>query len=385
MMRLESHIKGYDNWREDPITYLRNHLEYTLNKKKVSDEDRINIGILLGAIKKEGVNEIIRVARTNEPFRVFADIAEAEENIRTKGWKRKVIDCDMVTEEKPWFAAGTLLIKLAKKYYKGNAYTFRIVKDIIDPWEKNNLEDMIHPDLYEKKNPKGFSNNELYKWTKGWEFNIDPLRYKNLKNFMRARVGEQLKYKPEVVKDRLAEKRGKERKIEEEIAFKKQREKEERLHQKYTKAYEDLDEKDGECYAICEIEKVFTKIKNKADCLYIGETENFAARRKNYKDFSKPNNEIVNKLVKKFPKMTRERIASKLKNNVKVKRLRFKSLHHVGYRRHIEGYLIQRLNPLLNTSKTNSSDYKNRSFVVWKTEVGVKTSNGSPATRDWRE
>ena len=93
----------------------------------------------------------------------------------------------------------------------------------------------------------------------------------------------------------------------------------------------------------------------------------------------------LNKLVKKFPKMTRERIASKLKNNVKVKRLRFKSLHHVGYRRHIEGYLIQRLNPLLNTSKTNSSDYKNRSFVVWKTEVGVKTSNGSPATRDWRK
>jgi len=368
MMRLESHIKGYDNWREDPITYLRNHLEYTLNKKKVSDEDRINIGILLGAIKKEGVNEIIRVARTNEPFRVFADIAEAEENIRTKGWKRKVIDCDMVTEEKPWFAAGTLLIKLAKKYYKGNAYTFRIVKDIIDPWEKNNLEDMIHPDLYEKKNPKGFSNNELYKWTKGWEFNIDPLRYKNLKNFMRARVGEQLKYKPELIKARLAEKRVKERKIEEETLEKERilkLENQKKIEKLQEERYTSLDSiaKDPAVYVICEKRKTLTTVKNKCNALYVGETLNIAKRASAYQDLNRPNNELVNKLKSKLKK-PQEYILKKLYNNVRVRILRNKTINNDNHRQQIEGYLIGRLNPLLNTSKR--SGFFKRSFIEKK-------------------
>ena len=78
--------------------------------------------------------------------------------------------------------------------------------------------------------------------------------------------------------------------------------------------------------------------------------------------------------------MTREKIVNKLKNNIKVKRLKFKSLQHPGYRKHIEGYLIHRLKPLLNTSKTNSSYYKDRSFVVWEEGTGIRTAYGSPAT-----
>ena len=71
-------------------------------------------------------------------------------------------------------------------------------------------------------------------------------------------------------------------------------------------------------------------------------------------------------MVKKFPKQTREQIINKLKNNVKVKRLRFTNFQDEDYRKHIEGYLIQRLKPLLNTAKTKSLSYKVRSFIVWK-------------------
>ena len=48
--------------------------------------------------------------------------------------------------------------------------------------------------------------------------------------------------------------------------------------------------------------------------------------------------------------------------------------------KHIEGYLIWKLKPLLNTSKTNSIYYKDRSFVVWNEGTGIRTAPGSPAT-----
>ena len=50
MMRLHSDIKGYDNSAKDPITYLKNHLEAILDRKKVSEDDKINICILLQAL-----------------------------------------------------------------------------------------------------------------------------------------------------------------------------------------------------------------------------------------------------------------------------------------------------------------------------------------------
>jgi len=165
----------------------------------------------------------------------------------------------------------------------------------------------------------------------------------------------------------------KERKIEEEIAFKKKQEKREILKQKYSNVYESLDNKDYECYAICEKEKFFTVNRNKSNCLYIGKTSNFASRRKSYRDFKKPNNEIVNKLVKKFPKKARDGIILKLINNIRVKRFKFKCLQDEKYLDYVEGYLIQRINPLLNTSKSNGRKtlYKSRSFTKFVLNGGL--------------
>ena len=72
----------------------------------------------------------------------------------------------------------------------------------------------------------------------------------------------------------------------------------------------------------------------------------------------------VNEL-KKFPKKDRGGIIMKLINNIRVKRFKFKCLKREKYLDHIEGYLIQRIKPLLNTSKANGGRtlYKSRSFT----------------------
>ena len=55
----------------------------------------------------------------------------------------------------------------------------------------------------------------------------------------------------------------------------------------------------------------------------------------------------------------------KLINNIRVNRFKFKCLQDEKYLDHVEGYLIQRINPLLNTSKSNGRRtlYKNRSYT----------------------
>ena len=68
----------------------------------------------------------------------------------------------------------------------------------------------------------------------------------------------------------------------------------------------------------------------------------------------------INKLHKKTGK-TREFIESKLKNNVRVRILENKFINNDEKRKQIEGYLINRLNPLLNSSKKNG--YYTRSFI----------------------
>ena len=367
MMRLHSDIKGYDNWQKDPITYLKNHLEAILNRKKVSEDDKINVCILLQALDKNAANQIIKEHRISEPFRVFADIIEGEERVRTKGWKRKTVGYDMVIEEKPWFAAGTLLIKLAKKYYKGNAYAMRIVNDISDPWEKNFRKDMLHPELYDKE-PTGFSNNDLYRWTKEWEFDINPMDHKNLKSFMRHRVREKLKYKPNIIKIKLAEKRAEEKKLEQkrlETERTEKLKKQEEIEKLRSKRYESIDtvSRDPAAYVIREEKKIFTKVKNKCNTLYVGESLVFSSRVSAYQDFSKPNNELVNKLANKLKK-PKEYIVERLKNNVKIRVFRFKCLENNDHRKEFEGYLIHRLNPLLNTSKRNG--FYKRSFIEKK-------------------
>ena len=374
MMRLHSDIKGYDNSAKDPITYLKNHLEAILDRKKVSEDDKINVCILLQALDKHAANQIIEEHRISEPFRVFADIIEGEERVRTKGWKRKTVGYDMVTEEKPWFAAGTLLIKLAKKYYKGNAYKFRIVKDIADFWEhndpKNDLDD--HADIYDQ-GPKGFSNNDLYRWTKGWEFDVDPLDHKNFKSFMRKRVKEQLKYKPEIVRVKLVEKEAEDKKLEQqrlEVERTEKLKKQEEIEKLRSKRYESIETvaRDPGVYVLCEKKKIFTKVKNKCNALYVGESLVFSSRVSAYQHFNNPNNELVKKLVNKLKK-PKDYIIQRIKDNVRIKVLRFKSMENNDHRKEIEGYLIKRLNPLINSSKRNG--FYKRSFIEKKEDEDV--------------
>ena len=273
----------------------------------------------------------------------------------------------MVTEERPWFAAGTLYLKLAKKYYKGNAYALRIVNNISDPWEENDPKDMIHPDIYDKQ-PKGFSNNDLYRWTKGWEFGIDPIEHKNFKSFMRKRVSEQLKYKPEVIRVKLAEKQAEEKKLEQkrrEVERTEKLKKQEEIEKLRSKRYESIDNvsRDPAVYILCEKRKILTTIKNKCNTLYVGESLVFSSRVSAYKDNNKPNNELVNKLANRLKK-PKDYIVQRIKDNVRIRVLRFKSIANNDHRKEIEGYLIKRLNPLINSSKRNG--FYKRSFIEKK-------------------
>jgi len=353
---IKDQLKGKNkNWNRNSGEYL-------------GFDDRVDLMQWVNRLQSCHSNAVTDFNKQLGPFVGAYQINSFEEDIRI-GKKIREVKPDLVTIEVPWYAVTTLLPKIFSKYYKNSWHK-------IEHTEGSPFEGIIEP-IKKYISP---SNNPEYQWTEKWEFGVEPFNHKNLRSFQKARVKEKRKYIKKLVEAREEEKLRLEREEVERIKFEKQREKKERRINKYSKAYENLDEKDGECYVICEKNKVFTTIKNKANCLYTGETENFAARRKNYKDFSKPNNEIVNKLVKKFPKMTREKIVSKLKNNIKVKRLKFKSLQHPGYRKHIEGYLIWRLNPLLNTSKTKSVYYKDRSFVVWQEETGIRTARGSPAT-----
>ena len=353
---IKNQLKGKDkNWNRNSGEYL-------------GFDDRVDLMQWVNRLQACHSNAVADFNKQLGPFVGAYQINSFEEDIRI-GKKIREVNPDLVTIEVPWYAVTTLLPKIFSKYYKNSWHKIKHT-------EGSPFEGMIEP-IKKYISP---SNNPEYQWTEKWEFGVEPFNHKNLRSFQKARVKEKRKYIKKLVEAREEEKLRLEREEAERIKLEKQREKKERHINKYSKAYENLDEKDGECYVICEKNKVFTTTKNKANCLYTGETENFAARRKNYKDFSKPNNEIVNKLVKKFPKMTREKIVSKLKNNIKVKRLKFKSLQHPGYRKHIEGYLIWRLNPLLNTSKTKSVYYKDRSFVVWEEENGVRTAHGSPAT-----
>ena len=78
---------------------------------------------------------------------------------------------------------------------------------------------------------------------------------------------------------------------------------------------------------------------------------------------NRPNNELVNKLKSKLKK-PQEYILKKLYNNVRVRILRNKTINNDDHRQQIEGYLIGRLNPLLNTSKRNG--FFKRSFIEKK-------------------
>jgi len=125
--------------------------------------------------------------------------------------------------------------------------------------------------------------------------------------------------------------------------------------------------RDPAVYVLCERRKILTKIKNKCNALYVGESLVFASRVAAYQDFNKSNNELVNKLANKLKK-PKDYIVERIKNNVRIRVLRLKSMENNDHRKEIEGYLIKRLNPLINSSKRNG--FYKRSFIEKKEDEG---------------
>ena len=127
--------------------------------------------------------------------------------------------------------------------------------------------------------------------------------------------------------------------------------------------------RDPAVYTICEKKKILTGIRNKCNALYVGESTMMAKRASAYADLKHPNNELVAKLMNKLKK-PREYIIEKLEGNVHVKCYdkKFKTINNDLQRQEIEGYMINRLNPLLNTSKRKG--YFKRSFIEKKEDEG---------------
>ena len=348
---IKDQLKGKDkNWNRNSGEYL-------------GFDDRVDLMQWVNRLQACHNNAVADFNKQLGPFVGAYQINSFEEDIRI-GKKIREVSPDLVTIEVPWYAVTTLLPKIFSKYYKNSWHKIKHT-------EGSPFEGMIEP-IKKYISP---SNNPEYQWTEKWEFGVEPFNHKNLRSFQKARVKEKRKYIKKLVEAREEEKLRLEREEVERIELEKQKERKKILKQKYSNVYETLDHRDYECYAICEKKKIFTKNKNKSNCLYIGKTSNFASRRKSYRDFSKPNNEIVNKLVKKFPKKARDGIIMKLINNIRVKRFKFKCLQDEKYLDHIEGYLIQRINPLLNTSKSNGRRalYKNRSYTKFVLNAPILT------------
>jgi hypothetical protein len=122
--------------------------------------------------------------------------------------------------------------------------------------------------------------------------------------------------------------------------------------------------RDPAVYIICEKKKILTGIRNKCNALYVGESTMMAKRASAYADLKHPNNELVAKLMNKLKK-PREYIIEKLDGNFHVRCFKeFKTINNDLQRQEIEGYMINRLNPLLNTSKRKG--YFKRSFIEKK-------------------
>ena len=348
---------------ENPGPYLANKTHDIFMKKTYLNEDIKNhLADHLRFLERSGFNNFVELKRNTEPAFISMCFHKVERQVAEGKAKRiQNIPYKMVNISTPWFNAYDTMAKLSQKYFKGDSYN-KDHKMYTDLWGPDFGIDFSRG----KKEWNTPSDNPLYKWTDDWEYGIHPANHADLRSFMKARIKKRKKYSKALVEAKIKEKERIEKEKADAVAFQLAEEKRETLLQKYTNAYEDLNEKRGECYVLVEKKRVFTTRKNKANALYAGQTQNYDSRRKKYKDFKDPGNEFVNKLVKKFPKQTREQIINKLKNNVKVKRLKFTNFQDEDYRKHIEGYLIQRLKPLLNTAKTKSLSYKDRSFIVWK-------------------
>jgi hypothetical protein len=335
---------------------FKDQLFNLLKKTKFSIDDKIIISSAMREQERFYMWAYFALKKIDEPYFQISEFLKKIKHSKNRNENNKRYDC--FTVELPWFLWFNTLEMLTRKYFKGQAhqeareakaesiYPFFKCNDIQTKWE-------------------GPSNNPMYRWLSDWEYNLNPVSFKNLKEFMKARVKEVKKYSKHIIENRLKEEEIEKQKVQEELRYqeeKKKKQKEIELKNLNNQRYEKLDEvvKDSAVYIICEINKVFTKKQNKCNSLYVGESQSLAKRFSVYQDLTKNNNELVNKLMLKTSK-TREQIIEKLNKNIRVRKLiNFKSLSNENFRREIEGYLINRLNPLLNTSKRGG--YYKRSF-----------------------
>ena len=108
------------------------------------------------------------------------EFSEMDKNIYKEG--NKNYDC--VNIETPWFNVFDMWYKLRKKYYKGEAFE----------QEREHLKQNWFGRIFTWSDEKdvetnvGPNYNPVYKWKSGWEYDLDPMDFRNLKSFMKARL-----------------------------------------------------------------------------------------------------------------------------------------------------------------------------------------------------
>jgi len=342
--------KFKEEWdKNEPHVYLGKKTEDILMNEKYLNEDlKVHLGTHIRYLNKYNSNRFVELKRNTEPDFMMRTTNKMERKV-TVGKLKHRIKYDTFTIKVPWFNVYDTMYKLAKKYYKGEAYdeNHQLYKDLLSPFEFLRLN--------KEKKWNSPSDNPLYEWTWGWEHEVNPLHHPSLRCFMKTRIKARKKYSQRVVEAKIEEK------IKEEKAKVLQKqERNEALRDKRYKSIETV-ARDPVVYILCERRKIFTtKVKNKCNTLYVGESLVFSSRMSAYQDFNKPNNELVNKLANKLKK-PKDYVVRRIKDNVRIRVLRFKSMENNAHRREIEGYLIKRLNPLINSSKKRG--FFKRSFI----------------------
>lgn len=351
-------------------SFIKNYEQAT---KKLSVDNKIFVGQYISARVELGDYIHFQFKKDTEAahlaYCINKEFSEMDKNIYREG--NKNYDC--VNIETPWFNVFDMWYKLRKKYYKGEAFE-QERKHLKQNWFGRTY---TWPDEIDVETNVAPNYNPVYKWKSGWEYDVDPMDHRNLKSFMKARLEKIRNLKGTVLQEKIKqiklqkekEEFEKQQKIKAEQLKEKEKqlEKKKKLKNMQDKRYTDLKTvaKDPGVYVICEKKKILTKVKNKNNCLYIGESQVLSKRLSSYQDLDNKNNELVIKISKKLKKPVEE-ILRKLKDNVHVRTLRFKSMYKDNQRKEIESYLINRLKPLANSSNYNK--YAERSFFPDKKE-----------------
>ena len=130
-------------------------------------------------------------------------------------------------------------------------------------------------------------------------------------------------------------------------------------------------------YFIKEKIKEFTPKKDKLNILYIGETKDFEIRKISYTQLTYAN-ELYSKLLSyAFVKLNRDVDVNSLVKNIQFKIITSKYFKDDNYRKEVEGYFINRFNPLLNKTKRDAKF--TRSYLKFKSTKIVYDANSYKA------